>query len=602
MRVIPTLAASLLLGPLALPSQQIQPSAAAQVHREANFDAERAQANQLYLAGKALEALPLYEDLCRQDSTIAVFAERHGAGLFAKAGTVSDPAQHNALMTEGMKELQRAQSLGDNSPYVETAVSSIAKTPMGMTIGGPMGVLPLTVGYTYNGSAKAQPLFQQAEAAFNHKDLPTALKSYLAAAAADPAWYSPALYAGDMYYRLQDYPNAYLWYAKAIAIDPDRETAYRYWADALVKAGDMAGARLKAEQAYVAEPYTKSTWAALQQWTTLAHLLLTPPRVGRPQFTMKDGQFTETPLTVENGSGISSWLVYRESRLAHDPKVIFNQWMMSGAVSANPPFTFTPTATSTPSQKRGRPSTPCSSTSTPDSLLAPSPKPHSTPVSKLSSMSRRMISSSPSSCSASMMPACATDTRNTGPPTAISSSYTSTATSSAVLPPPQPLTSASNPKLPLSVPSLVILNAGKDLRICRCRCLPICLSSCKDLLFPPKPSQRHQPDRTSTPRTTSAASPGVGAQSFNPSASASSTIRSIGCRQACSARSNSPQWMGISSPAAPISRKTCAAPSGPIWIWRHIWLKAPISSMVRSNGPYASPISAKPSHHPESAP
>jgi tetratricopeptide (TPR) repeat protein len=332
------LAASTSAQPPAAPPAQATPHVA----HEANFDTERAQANQLYLAGKALEALPLYEDLCRQDSTIAVFAERHGSGLIAKAGTVSDPAQHNALMTDAVKELRRAESLGDNSPYVETLLSTMAKTPIGMAVGGPMGTLPLTVGYTHSGSAKAQPLFQQAEAAFGQKDLPTALKLYLAAAAADPAWYSPALYAGDVYYRLQDYPNAYIWYAKAIAIDPDRETAYRYWADALVKAGDMAGARVKNEQAYIAEPYTMSTVAGLQQWTTLAHLQLTQPRVGRPQFTMKDGQFTEAPLLADNGTGLSSWLAYRQSRIAHDPKVVFNQWIMSGSVSADPSFTFTP--------------------------------------------------------------------------------------------------------------------------------------------------------------------------------------------------------------------------------------------------------------------
>ena len=192
----------LLLTPLFFASAQQAPqnpsttAAASQkpaltVQHEANFDAERQQANQLYLAERQLEALPLYEDLCRQDQANPVFAERHGAGLLAKAQTTSDPKQQQALIMESIKELQRAESLGDNSPYVVTMLGTLSKTPIGLLVGGPMGGLPLTVGYYYHGSTQAQTLIQQGEAAFNHNDLTTALKSYTAAAAADPACIPP---------------------------------------------------------------------------------------------------------------------------------------------------------------------------------------------------------------------------------------------------------------------------------------------------------------------------------------------------------------------------------------------------------------------------
>ena len=49
-------------------------------------------------------------------------------------------------MAEAIKELQRAESLGDNSPYVEGMLGSLAKTPIGLIVAGPMGGLPLTVG------------------------------------------------------------------------------------------------------------------------------------------------------------------------------------------------------------------------------------------------------------------------------------------------------------------------------------------------------------------------------------------------------------------------------------------------------------------------
>jgi hypothetical protein len=41
------------------------------------------------------------------------------------------------------------------------------------------------------------------------------------AAALDPNWDDPAVYAGDSFFRLKDVSNAGIWFAKAIAIDPD---------------------------------------------------------------------------------------------------------------------------------------------------------------------------------------------------------------------------------------------------------------------------------------------------------------------------------------------------------------------------------------------
>ena len=77
MKATTVLAATFLLLMRAMPAQDTAP------RHEANLDAERKEANRLYLNDDKLKALPLYEDLCRQDPTIAVFAERHGSGLTA---------------------------------------------------------------------------------------------------------------------------------------------------------------------------------------------------------------------------------------------------------------------------------------------------------------------------------------------------------------------------------------------------------------------------------------------------------------------------------------------------------------------------------------
>src|ERR1700728_5255033 len=101
---------------LVLPFQvasQTSPSVVS--HHEPNFESERKHADELYLAQKPLEALPLYEDLCRQDPAVAVFAERHGAGLLAEEATLSDSAERLKVHQQAIGELKRAQALGDNS-------------------------------------------------------------------------------------------------------------------------------------------------------------------------------------------------------------------------------------------------------------------------------------------------------------------------------------------------------------------------------------------------------------------------------------------------------------------------------------------------------
>jgi tetratricopeptide (TPR) repeat protein len=300
-------------------------------HHEPNFESEREQADALYLAQKPLEALPLYEDLCRQDPTIAVFAERHGAGLFAKESTLSDPAEKTKIHLQGINELKRAQALGDNSAYVRNALSFDTKTLVGAIISG----IPLTVGYTYHGTPEAQAVFQEAEGAFGRSDWASASSLYIKAAALDPSWYDPALFAGDTYFRMKDGTNAGIWFAKAIAIDPDRETAYRYWGDVLFQAGDPAGAGRKFVEAVVAEPYGTRAISGLVQWARRTGHQVVKPAVIRPDFTTPDGALRVDPeLAASTQDGRSSWIIYQQYRVAQGARVL-NQLILAGASDAN---------------------------------------------------------------------------------------------------------------------------------------------------------------------------------------------------------------------------------------------------------------------------
>jgi len=105
----------------------------------------------------------------------------------------------------------------------------------------------------------AKALLTEAEKAYTAGDFPTAMAKYTAAAEADPHLYEAPLYAGDTAYVQKDLNTAAPWFARAIGIDPNRETAYRYWGDAILKLGnDPAAAREKFIDAIVAEPYSKS--------------------------------------------------------------------------------------------------------------------------------------------------------------------------------------------------------------------------------------------------------------------------------------------------------------------------------------------------------
>src|ERR1700742_215706 len=180
----------------AAPAKQaaLPPGVPAPQHKS-SFDAERLQADEAFVHGKHQEALPLYEDLSEQDQTIALFAERSGILLLEKAETTQDPKERNELVSQGMGELHRAQKLGDNSPLLVQTLYNASKTPVGAAAGAPMGMLPLTVGYTHTASAAAQALFQQGEQVFSQQNFAAAAPLFVKAAEADPQWYMAALNA-----------------------------------------------------------------------------------------------------------------------------------------------------------------------------------------------------------------------------------------------------------------------------------------------------------------------------------------------------------------------------------------------------------------------
>ena len=308
--------------------------ACAVAQHQANFETEKAQADAMYRAGKVLDVLPLYEDLCRQEPKDALFAERHAAALLGAAENTTDAKKRQELDAQATLEIKRAQDLGDKSPLIIALAGR--KTPIGTAISGPMGGTPLTVGYTYAGTPQAQQMFRAGEEAFGHGEFQQAADMYTAAAKADPKFHAAALCVGDSNFRLKNWQEAGAWFTRAIAIDPDRETAYRYWADALWASGDHEGAKAQVERAVVAEPYSKTTWGELQQLARAMHTQVNVPRVQRPNWGMKDGKaLMDAAFDTETGNGLASWKVYAQKRIDLGAKIAGNQWMVAGATAAN---------------------------------------------------------------------------------------------------------------------------------------------------------------------------------------------------------------------------------------------------------------------------
>ncbi len=263
---------------------------------------EAARANALFLAGKRLDALPLYEELAKAHPNEMLYAERLADCLISESLQLSDPAKLKAVRTRERDEARRAVALGDTAEYVKMMANLDPDASMVIAPASP-------------GSA----LLQEAEKAYSVGDFETAMAKYTAAAEADPNLYEAPLYAGDTAYMQKDLKTAAQWFARAIAINPDRETAYRYWGDAILKYGDdPAAAREKFIDAIVAEPYNRLAWQGLRQWGQIEKVGLTEPKIERPAGPVVDPKMPgKITINVDADQtddkrhpGASAWTVY----------------------------------------------------------------------------------------------------------------------------------------------------------------------------------------------------------------------------------------------------------------------------------------------------
>lgn len=173
---------------------------------------------QLYNANNHLEALPLFEDLAKQQPEDKDVLLGLAVCLIDHAATIEDQDTASKERVRARGLLLKAQQLGNNSTLLQNLLQVTPED----------GVIQ----YQADEVGKAM---RAGEAAFARRDFDEAIKSYSKVLELQPTNYPAALFIGDSYFAAKKFDLAKEWYEKAAQIDPNRETAYRYEADMLTK-------------------------------------------------------------------------------------------------------------------------------------------------------------------------------------------------------------------------------------------------------------------------------------------------------------------------------------------------------------------------------
>jgi tetratricopeptide (TPR) repeat protein len=210
----------------------------------------RKQALELYREGKFVDAMPLLERLSASSPNDFVVKEHWAYCTLEYSKTVTDPEQRKSARLQARRLGVEAKKQGDEGELLQVLLSI------------PEDGSELK----FSERADVDQAMKAAEASRAKGNLDKARDGYLHVLQLDQKNYDATVYVGDVYFSQHDYKSAGEWFAKAIGLDPNKETAYRYWGDALADAGKNDDAREKYIDAVVAQPYIRPPWTALRKW------------------------------------------------------------------------------------------------------------------------------------------------------------------------------------------------------------------------------------------------------------------------------------------------------------------------------------------------
>jgi tetratricopeptide (TPR) repeat protein len=274
---------------------------------------DRKRALEMWEKQNFVEAVPLLEKAAAESPRDVEILSKLGFALYASTAAMKDPEARKQIRDHARAVLLRSNELGDNSNLTRMILEAL-------TSGDAIEV-------PFSNIREAEKAIRDGEAAFAHGDFDKAIAAYQRALAADPQLYDAALYTGDVYFKkgylerdaaaknkLLD--EAGTWFKRAIEINPNRETAYRYWGDALTAQGRRNEARDMFIAAIVASPGEDRAYVGLTQWANSNGVHLAHPEIEVPVRIVlsKDGKTTVNidPKLLEgkDSYSLASWMLY----------------------------------------------------------------------------------------------------------------------------------------------------------------------------------------------------------------------------------------------------------------------------------------------------
>ncbi len=266
-------------------------------------DPNRVQALELYAQGKYVDAMPLFEKVVADHPSDIAGRERWAWCIFAYAATIPDPETRKKARVRARAIALQAKGMGDNSQILQVMLEAPED-----------GSEP-----TFSQRKEVDDAMKAAEADFARGDLEKARQGYQRVVLLDPTNYEAALFAGDVYFKQHVYGSAGEWFAQAIKIDPNRETAYRYWGDALAALGKGDEARAKYIEAIIADPYNRRSSTGLTNWLQANKLALNTVQLkDGAAVSQKEGGGVDITLDSlmmgKNDPSVGGWIAYSGNR------------------------------------------------------------------------------------------------------------------------------------------------------------------------------------------------------------------------------------------------------------------------------------------------